>query len=1324
MKIYKNLTALFLAVIMLCTVLPPQCVAASLESEETVYENGNTYLYENVKYRISGDKAYVVGYADDIPENLVIAKKIGGFTVAGIRGLIFKNKENLKSVRIPSGCEEICDNAFSDCINLETVIAECDYVRLGENIFENTPFYEKCKSESDGVTCIFDGKWVLGNGDNRRTEFEFDENICSVANGVLPNQKMIITVRNRNCVFNVTTNPFMYGSEIHSYKGSTAETLAKTYKNQCKFYSLCEHEGTVTVPGSEPDCVGLSGYTQGEYCEICGFVRGHKKIKEFKHKDTDGDGICDNCTADANMGIISGGNHLTTRWVLLEDGTLVVSGTGSTGRFDVFPYLVTEDLWPKALIPSIKKIVVREGITEIGKHFFAGLSAATELELPEGLVTIGEAAFRSCNAIKELNLPSTVTKIENYAFSGWFSLKKLELPESIKRINEGFSFCGLEEVKLPQSMTYVEAGAFEDCSSLKKVVFGSEVTSIGAFAFEGCKSLEYIELPAKLKTIGEWAFYRCSSLKETELPQSVTTIGDSAFRLCSSLKEIKLPQKVTTIGDSAFSDCTALRNIELNDGLITIADWAFKNTAIEEIVIPDSVRTIENYVFYGCAELERITLGTGLTQIGEDVIAGTKVKTVTLSPSCKSFSLAFKNAPSLEKVIIPEGVETINKNYLYKCPAKEIVLPASVKKISDGAFSELSGLEKINLDNVESIGKKAFYNCESLEEVNFSEKLVLIDELAFYKCAGLTQVSIPASVRKIGAKAFNFCKGITDAYIYTEICDEMEYGTFAGDTVIHAYEYSPAHKYAEKYEHKFTKLESDETPHEHEFVRTVDGGVCGVSIRYKFKCALCDINYTQTEYYPFHIFGEDYVTITEATCLDDGVKAKICLCGKETRDKQTVLHTGHTVTVDNIAVPPTETQPGWTQGSHCEVCGTVLETKIFVDPNDFDIYVSGDTVTAVKVLAATFTQSGTQTEIVFTKRYNSVQTQVKETVIYKIGKVSLSQTSFICDGKVHRPAVTVLDYCGEKISENDYVVTYSSTGSNGVGAYTVNVKFINNYSGERTLSYKITPANVGSASASAAANSVRMSWQAVAGAQGYRIYDSGKKLIAEVKETGYIVNNLKAGMKHRFYVRAFTKVGNEIFLSASYTLLEAVTSPSNVSGFAAKSVTCDSVTLKWNKTDGADGYRIYKYDSDTKKYTLIADTKGTSYKYSSLTAGKGYTVYIKAYSVVDSKTVLSPSYVKLKIAAKPNTPSFTLSGGKGTATINITEVYGAAGYEIYMSEKKDGTYKKIATVKKNAYTKKKLKAAKKYYFKVRAYKTVDSKKLYGSFSKAKSVKVK
>ena len=31
----------------------------SLESEETVYENGNTYLYENVKYRISGDKAYV-----------------------------------------------------------------------------------------------------------------------------------------------------------------------------------------------------------------------------------------------------------------------------------------------------------------------------------------------------------------------------------------------------------------------------------------------------------------------------------------------------------------------------------------------------------------------------------------------------------------------------------------------------------------------------------------------------------------------------------------------------------------------------------------------------------------------------------------------------------------------------------------------------------------------------------------------------------------------------------------------------------------------------------------------------------------------------------------------------------------------------------------------------------------------------------------------------------------------------------------------------------------------------------------------------------------
>ena len=69
----------------------------------------------------------------------------------------------------------------------------------------------------------------------------------------------------------------------------------------------------------------------------------------------------------------------------------------------------------------------------------------------------------------------------------------------------------------------------------------------------------------------------------------------------------------------------------------------------------------------------------------------------------------------------------------------------------------------------------------------------------------------------------------------------------------------------------------------------------------------------------------------------------------------------------------------------------------------------------------------------------------------------------------------------------------------------------------------------------------------------------------------------------------------------------------------------------------------------------------------------------------------------------------------------------ATGYEIYRSTKKKGKYKKIATIKKvskASYTNKKLKKGKTYYYKVRAYKTQSGKKVYGTFSTIKKVKIK
>ncbi len=90
-------------------------------------------------------------------------------------------------------------------------------------------------------------------------------------------------------------------------------------------------------------------------------------------------------------------------------------------------------------------------------------------------------------------------------------------------------------------------------------------------------------------------------------------------------------------------------------------------------------------------------------------------------------------------------------------------------------------------------------------------------------------------------------------------------------------------------------------------------------------------------------------------------------------------------------------------------------------------------------------------------------------------------------------------------------------------------------------------------------------------------------------------------------------------------------------------------------------------------------------------------------------------------------PTLKVTAGSKKASLSWNKQTGATGYVVYMSTSKTGKYKKIATVKGNSkvsYTKTGLTKGKTMYFKVAAYKTVDSKTITGSFSAVKSAKIK
>lgn len=83
--------------------------------------------------------------------------------------------------------------------------------------------------------------------------------------------------------------------------------------------------------------------------------------------------------------------------------------------------------------------------------------------------------------------------------------------------------------------------------------------------------------------------------------------------------------------------------------------------------------------------------------------------------------------------------------------------------------------------------------------------------------------------------------------------------------------------------------------------------------------------------------------------------------------------------------------------------------------------------------------------------------KIESTTIYYPKTIKLSATSFVYDGKVKKPSVTVIGSDGKTISSSNYTVSYS-TGRKNVGKYSVKISFKNGmYSGTKSVTFAIKP---------------------------------------------------------------------------------------------------------------------------------------------------------------------------------------------------------------------------------------------------------------------------
>ena len=133
------------------------------------------------------------------------------------------------------------------------------------------------------------------------------------------------------------------------------------------------------------------------------------------------------------------------------------------------------------------------------------------------------------------------------------------------------------------------------------------------------------------------------------------------------------------------------------------------------------------------------------------------------------------------------------------------------------------------------------------------------------------------------------------------------------------------------------------------------------------------------------------------------------------------------------------------------------------------------------------------------------------------------------------------------------------------------------------------------------------------------------------------------------------------------------------------------------------------------------------YKDDKLISATNYYYKVAAYKEVDGKDYVGPTTKSLKATTKPLQPVVKLSStSKGKVKLTYTTKVSKKtdGYKIYMSTSKNGVYKLLKDTEKTTYNKTGLKSKKGYYFKVRAYRAVDGKNVYSSYSTAKYIKVK
>ena len=582
--------------------------------------------------------------------------------VTSIREYAFQNCSSLTSITIPSGITEIANYTFQDCSSLSSVTILGKLTNIGNYAFSGCT---KLADFAIPATVTSIGKYAFYN--------------CSSLTSVTIPDGMYYTDE----------------SVFSNCAGLAALTLHKniTSLGANSFYN-CKglqeiHCYAVTPPTCKTDALyGVSSSTKLYVPEES--VETYSNTAPWSNF---------NITA-IPLPYGTCGDNITWN---VTDSVLTISGTGAMNCSEPWSFYS----------PSIKSLVIGEGVTDLGNIYFTDCSSLVSIEvaadnpafctiddvlfnkdktvliqypvgnkraeyvIPATVDSIGAASFEVCENLTSVIIPASVTKIGEIAFYGCTGLQSITCESSTPPVCSklcyftDYCFMCFDGVDKESVILYVPKGSVaayqeaEEWSNFKNIQ-PNPVIGQGTCGAEG-DNLKWKLMSDGVLTISgsgamadnvsSWVPFR-ADIKSIVIEDEATSIGKEAFAECTNLIAVTIPGSVTSIGDAAFRNCSSLPSIALPNGITSISSYVFSGCAkLTEFIIHDAVTEIGNYAFAGCSGLTAITIPRFVTQIGEKAFADcTGLTTITSQavtpPDCGTD--CFQNVNKSIPVNVPE----------------------------------------------------------------------------------------------------------------------------------------------------------------------------------------------------------------------------------------------------------------------------------------------------------------------------------------------------------------------------------------------------------------------------------------------------------------------------------------------------------------------------------------------------------------------------------------------------------------------------------------------------------------------------------------------